>query len=131
MLNVNVGILGHVDSGKTSLSKALSTVSSTASFDKNPQSMERGMTLDLGFSSFTVDVSGHNQFAAKNIQTLQVTLVDCPGHASLIRTVIGGAQIVDCLVVVVSNSGVSGRGGGDWKTAHCCVEQSRCGAGIK
>lgn len=116
MLNVNVGILGHVDSGKTSLSKALSTVSSTASFDKNPQSMERGMTLDLGFSSFTVDVSGHNQFAAKNIQTLQVTLVDCPGHASLIRTVIGGAQIVDCLVVVVdATKGIQ------TQTAECLV----------
>eukprot|EP00757_Euglenozoa_sp_SAG-D1_P016560 gene16559-5066_t len=52
MYNVNVGILGHVDSGKTSLSKALSTKSSTAAFDKNPQSKERGITLDLGFSSF-------------------------------------------------------------------------------
>ena len=37
VLNFNVGVLGHVDSGKTSLSKALSTVSSTAAFDKNPQ----------------------------------------------------------------------------------------------
>lgn len=37
VLNINVGILGHVDSGKTSLVKALSTVLSTASLDKNPQ----------------------------------------------------------------------------------------------
>lgn len=37
VLNVNVGILGHVDSGKTSLVKALSTVLSTASLDKHPQ----------------------------------------------------------------------------------------------
>ena len=37
VLNFNVGVLGHVDSGKTSLSKALSTTSSTAAFDKNPQ----------------------------------------------------------------------------------------------
>jgi translation initiation factor 2 gamma subunit (eIF-2gamma) len=54
ILNVNVGVLGHVDSGKTSLSKALSTVASTACFDKNPQSKERGITIDLGFSSFQV-----------------------------------------------------------------------------
>lgn len=37
VLNVNVGVLGHVDSGKTSLVKALSTVLSTASLDKHPQ----------------------------------------------------------------------------------------------
>lgn len=52
ILNVNVGILGHVDSGKTSLSKALSTHASTCAFDKHPQSKERGITLDLGFSAF-------------------------------------------------------------------------------
>lgn len=82
VLNFNVGVLGHIDSGKTSLgksiksphyllprmatvhmwrflqtllslchgfaAKALSTVASTAAFDKNPQSRERGITLDLG-----------------------------------------------------------------------------------
>jgi selenocysteine-specific elongation factor len=56
ILNVNVGVLGHVDSGKTSLSKALSTVASTACFDRNPQSKERGITIDLGFSSFQVNI---------------------------------------------------------------------------
>lgn len=32
---------------------------------------------------------------------LQFTLVDCPGHASLIRTIIGGAQIIDLMVLVI------------------------------
>ena len=36
ILNFNIGVLGHVDSGKTSLSKGLSTIASTAAFDKNP-----------------------------------------------------------------------------------------------
>jgi selenocysteine-specific elongation factor len=54
VLNINVGVLGHVDSGKTSLVGALSTTLSTAALDKHPQSKERGITLDLGFSSFTV-----------------------------------------------------------------------------
>ena len=31
----------------------------------------------------------------------QVTLVDCPGHASLIRTIIGGAQIIDAMLLVI------------------------------
>ena len=47
ILNINVGILGHVDSGKTSLVKSLSTLLSTAALDKNPQSQQRGITLGL------------------------------------------------------------------------------------
>lgn len=88
-LNFNIGVLGHVDSGKTSLAKALSTVASTACFDKNPQSRERGITLDLGFSSFTIQSSEALKQAA-GFDYVQYTLVDCPGHASLIKTIIGG-----------------------------------------
>ena len=54
LLNINIGVLGHIDSGKTSLCRALSTMTSTASLDKSPQSKERGITLDLGFSAFVV-----------------------------------------------------------------------------
>jgi selenocysteine-specific elongation factor len=56
IMNVNLGVLGHIDSGKTSLCKAMSTIASTAGFDKNPQSKERGITLDLGFSAFILRV---------------------------------------------------------------------------
>lgn len=101
-LNFNVGVLGHVDSGKTSLARALSSTASTAAFDKNPQSRERGITLDLGFSSFTVDLPEHlREPAGDRFDSLQFTLVDCPGHASLIRTIIGGAQIIDLMMLVV------------------------------
>ncbi|XP_033606355.1 selenocysteine-specific elongation factor isoform X2 [Cryptotermes secundus] len=105
VLNLNVGILGHVDSGKTSLAKALSTTASTASFDKNPESQVRGITIDLGFSSLLLDMPQH----LKNLcseEKLQLTLVDCPGHASLIRTIIGvdvtkgmQTQTAECLVI--------------------------------
>jgi len=89
LVNVNVGVLGHVDSGKTTLCKTMSTVGSTAAFDSNPQSKERGITLDLGFSSFVL------------ADKWNITLVDCPGHASLIRTVIGGAQIMDLMLLIL------------------------------
>ncbi|XP_045079779.1 selenocysteine-specific elongation factor-like isoform X2 [Coregonus clupeaformis] len=102
-LNFNVGVLGHVDSGKTSLARALSSTASTAAFDKNPQSRERGITLDLGFSSFTVDLPEQlrEDSGGYGYDNLQFTLVDCPGHASLIRTIIGGAQIIDLMMLVV------------------------------
>lgn len=102
-LNFNVGVLGHVDSGKTSLARALSSTASTAAFDKNPQSKERGITLDLGFSAFTVPFPEHLGEACgdRKYESLQFTLVDCPGHASLIRTIIGGAQIIDLMILVV------------------------------
>ena len=78
---------------------SLSTKLSTAALDKHPQSKERGITLDLGFSSFTVPMPDQLQHLPG--QTLQFTLVDCPGHASLIRTIIGGAQIIDMMILVV------------------------------
>ncbi|GET92352.1 selenocysteine-specific elongation factor, putative [Leishmania tarentolae] len=106
MLNVNIGLLGHVDSGKTALAKALSSTASTAAFDKSPQSQSRGITLDLGFSACEVSIEDGNEdltnvLRAADLTKLQCTLVDCPGHASLIRTVVGGAQIIDVIVLVI------------------------------
>merc|ERR1711971_673137 len=113
-LNFNIGVLGHVDSGKTSLVKAISTTASTACFDKNPQSVERGITLDLGFSSFQCPLP--DQIKSAGYSRLQVTLVDCPGHASLIKTIIGGAQIIDLMVLVVDcTKGIQ------TQTAECLV----------
>ncbi|KAM7125828.1 selenocysteine-specific elongation factor isoform 4-T4 [Molossus nigricans] len=112
-VNVNVGVLGHIDSGKTALARALSTTASTAAFDKQPQSRERGITLDLGFSCFLVPLPARLRSALPvpcpapetgpehGEPQLQVTLVDCPGHASLIRTIIGGAQIIDLMMLVI------------------------------
>ena len=109
VLNINLGVLGHVDSGKTSLVKALSTMLSTAALDKSKQSRQRGMTLDLGFSCFFLDemppqliqTTSTSSSSSPSKSKLQITLVDCPGHASLIRTIIGGAQIIDMVLLVV------------------------------
>ncbi|XP_075230244.1 eukaryotic translation elongation factor, selenocysteine-specific [Lycorma delicatula] len=100
-LNINVGILGHVDSGKTSLSKCLSKVKSTAAFDKHPQSQERGITIDLGFSSLKVNLPEHLRLSSNDFRELQFTFVDCPGHSSLLKTVIGGTQIIDIVLLVI------------------------------
>ncbi|XP_013774468.1 selenocysteine-specific elongation factor-like [Limulus polyphemus] len=117
VLNINVGVLGHIDSGKTALAKALSTTASTAAFDKNPQSKERGITIDLGFSSFQVDFPEClRDETTANTRSLQFTLVDCPGHASLIKTIIGGAQIIDMMMLVVDVTK-----GMQTQTAECLV----------
>ena len=119
VLNLNIGVLGHVDSGKTSLVKTLSTLLSTASLDKSSQSRQRGITLDLGFSAFLMPLPPSIQSSEELVERydlLQVTLVDCPGHASLIRTIIGGAQIIDMVVLVVdANKGIQ------TQTAECLV----------
>ena len=117
VLNINVGVLGHVDCGKTSLCGVLSTIASTAAFDKSRQSKERGITLDLGFSCFLTPLPEHlRSLVAEQVTHLQYTLVDCPGHASLIRTIIGGAQIIDMMLLVLdATKGVQ------TQTAECLV----------
>ncbi|RWS23978.1 selenocysteine-specific elongation factor-like protein [Leptotrombidium deliense] len=114
VLSLNVGILGHIDSGKTSLAKALSTISSTASFDKNPQSKQRGITIDLGFSCVQLPIP--ERFKDTGFTSMQLTLVDCPGHASLIRTIIMGAEIIDLMLLIVDvTKGIQ------TQTAECIV----------
>ena len=95
--NINVGILGHVDSGKTTLSASLASLVSTASMDKSTESKSRGMTLDLGFSGLQLPHPSSPIPTSK----LQFTFVDCPGHASLLKTIIGGSQIIDVLLLIL------------------------------
>uniref|UniRef100_A0A0M3HNH7 Tr-type G domain-containing protein n=1 Tax=Ascaris lumbricoides TaxID=6252 RepID=A0A0M3HNH7_ASCLU len=86
---LNVGILGHVDCGKTTLARVISSIASTAAFDKHAKAQNlRANTIDLGFSSLNVD--GYT-----------VALIDCPGHASLIGAVLSASSVFDMAVVVV------------------------------
>lgn len=111
--NYNIGILGHIDSGKTSLVKVLSSVLSTAALDKHPESQKRGITLDLGFSALKIPMP---ERLSSEFTSLQFTLVDCPGHASLIRTIIAGASIIDKMLLVVdATKGIQ------TQTAECIV----------
>ncbi len=89
LIPVHVGLFGHVDHGKTMLARQLTEKPSTAALDKAPDSARRGMTLDMGFSAFTL-----GQYI--------VTLVDLPGHFSLVRHAVAGANIIDAAVLVVA-----------------------------
>jgi selenocysteine-specific elongation factor len=89
LIPVNVGLLGHIDHGKTALARALSEHVSTAGLDKHPQAQQRGITIDLGFTMFV-------------LEKYLVTLVDAPGHADLIRSVVAGANIIDSAILTVA-----------------------------
>lgn len=89
LIPVHVGLFGHVDHGKTMLARQLTEKPSTAALDKAPDSVRRGMTLDMGFSAFTL-----GQY--------MVTLVDLPGHFSLVRHAVAGANIIDAAVLIVA-----------------------------
>src|SRR5512137_367423 len=85
---VHVGLFGHVDSGKTAIARALSETVSTAGLDAHPQSKQRGITIDLGFTAF-------------DLGDVKVALVDAPGHADLIRSAVASASIIEIAIVVV------------------------------
>ncbi|MHA1885090.1 MAG: GTP-binding protein, partial [Promethearchaeota archaeon] len=85
---VHIGLFGHIDSGKTAIAEVLSEIISTAGIDAHPQSKERGITIDLGFTSFF-------------LENFLVTLVDGPGHADLIKISASSVEIIDCALVVI------------------------------
>ncbi|NHJ22308.1 MAG: GTP-binding protein [Candidatus Lokiarchaeota archaeon] len=85
---VHIGLFGHIDSGKTAVAAVLSEYISTAGIDAHPQSKERGITIDLGFTSFILD-------------EYLVTLVDGPGHADLIKISASSVEIIDCALLVI------------------------------
>jgi len=86
---VHIGLFGHIDHGKTQLARCLTEKPSTAALDKHPQAQERGMSIDMGFSAF-------------NLDKYVVTLVDLPGHHSLITHAVAGANIIDLAILVIA-----------------------------
>jgi elongation factor Tu len=96
--HVNVGTIGHVDHGKTTLTAAITKVlakSGGATFlpydqiDKAPEERERGITI----------ATAHVEYATKNRHYAHV---DCPGHADYVKNMITGAAQMDGAILVVS-----------------------------
>jgi elongation factor Tu len=96
--HVNVGTIGHVDHGKTTLTAAITNVlskrglaeySDFASIDKAPEERERGITI----------ATAHVEYQSK---ARHYAHVDCPGHADYVKNMITGAAQMDGAVLVVS-----------------------------
>ena len=95
--HVNIGTIGHVDHGKTTLTAAITTVlsrfggdaSNFAAIDNAPEERERGITI----------ATSHVEYQTENRHYAHV---DCPGHADYVKNMITGAAQMDGAILVVS-----------------------------
>ncbi|UUV98427.1 elongation factor Tu [Vagococcus luciliae] len=96
--HVNIGTIGHVDHGKTTLSAAIATVLAKhnggeaydyAAIDNAPEEKERGITISTSHIEYETD-------------TRHYAHVDCPGHADYVKNMITGAAQMDGAILVVS-----------------------------
>ncbi|KAA9240291.1 MULTISPECIES: elongation factor Tu [Aerococcus] len=96
--HVNIGTLGHVDHGKTTLSAAIATVLAKngfgeakdyAAIDNAPEEQERGITIN----------TSHIEYETANRHYAHV---DCPGHADYVKNMITGAAQMDGAILVVA-----------------------------
>src|SRR3954467_6662524 len=96
--HVNIGTIGHVDHGKTTLTAAISTVLAKAgggeakgyaAIDNAPEEKERGITINTSHVEYQTD-------------TRHYAHVDCPGHADYVKNMITGAAQMDGGILVVS-----------------------------
>ena len=98
--HVNIGTIGHVDHGKTTLTAAITKVLALEgeaeyqaydSIDKAPEEKERGITIN----------TAHVEYHTKNRHYAHV---DCPGHADYVKNMITGAAQMDGAILVVSSA---------------------------
>jgi selenocysteine-specific elongation factor len=88
--HLTLGVIGHVDHGKTALVRALTGIET----DRLKEEQERGLSIVLGFSYIETDDA-------------VIDLIDVPGHEDFIRTMISGATGIDgVLVIVAANEGI-------------------------
>ena len=100
---INIGLFGHVDHGKTTLTEALTGRWT----DTHSEEMKRGITIRLGYANSTIykTLDGYTTDPKADGEFVRiVSFVDAPGHESLMATMLAGATIIDgALVLIAAN----------------------------
>lgn len=100
---INVGIVGHIDHGKTTLLYKLSGKWA----DTHSEELKRGITIKLGYAD-TIIKEDNGVFTtskdSKGTPKRYITFVDAPGHEMLMATMLSGAAIMDAAILVISAS---------------------------
>ena len=96
---INIGIVGHVDHGKTTITKNLSGNWT----DKHSEEKKRRITIKLGYTNFSIYKDNKDNYSTENIGEFVNTysIVDSPGHESFMATMICGSSIMDYALLVV------------------------------
>lgn len=100
---INIGMVGHVDHGKTTLLESLSGVWT----DTHSEEIKRGITIRLGYADATFYKEG-NEYTTKpkdksKAKVLRrVSFVDAPGHESLMATMLSGATLMDGALLLIA-----------------------------
>jgi translation initiation factor 2 subunit 3 len=96
---VNIGLVGHVDHGKTTLTRALSGKWT----DEHSEELKKGITIRLGYADVTYyNDDGELNVDGKGKMERTVSLVDAPGHETLMANVLSGAAIMDGAILIIA-----------------------------